>query len=227
MTLTTALNEGGFEYTHDITLTETGGAQANITRIAFASFVGDRYYAETDWIDEAEIWVGGAARVAANGTLRSRPLVISDPDPTEYADNVLALVKYTSSTDTTEKDLLLSADGGPMPMPPAGSKFSLTGVSRESAGNATVRDVRIEISSGPNTGRNTKTDRTGKYTLPNLGPGTITVKASKSGYEPMTETLLFLSNKPLDFRLTKVGASGASAAPLDHHPVKRLRVTPR
>jgi hypothetical protein len=134
MTVTTALDEaGGFEYTHDITLTETGGAQANITRIAFASFVGDRYYAETDWIDEPQMWVGGAERVAANGTLRSRPLVIRDPDPTEYADNVLARVKYTWSTDTTERDLLLSADAGPMPMPPAGSKFSLTGVSRDSA----------------------------------------------------------------------------------------------
>jgi hypothetical protein len=41
--------------------------------------------------------------------------------------------------------------------------------------------VRTEIRSGPNTGRNTKTDRNGKYTLSNLGAGTITVKASKSG----------------------------------------------
>ena len=43
----------------------------------------------------------------------------------------------------------------------------------------------------------------GKYTSGRLGPGTFTVRASKSGYESTTQTILFLANKLLDFTVGK------------------------
>jgi len=166
--------------------------------------------------------------VAPNSTLKSRPLVINDPDPTEFADNVRAVVVYTSTNDATERELFLSGSSGSMPMPPPGSTFTLNGTTRDASSNATIRDVRIEIVSGPNTKRNTKTDRNGKYSLASLGPGTITVKASKSGFEPMTHTILFLASKPLDFVLSKAaGARPGAATPLAAGRVtgpKRLQV---
>jgi hypothetical protein len=49
-----------------------------------------------------------------------------------------------------------------------------------------------------------------------LGAGTFTVRASKSGYDATTETILFLANKPLDFVLSKIGSSSVgTVAPMD------------
>jgi len=230
MTAVTELTDGGgFDYVHAITLTETQGAQATIKSIVFAYFVGDTYYGESPSIDDPEVWIGGVARISAGGTLSSHPLVISDPDPTEHADNVKVLVVYTA--DATDRELILSAESGPMPMPPAGSKFTLNGTTRDATSNATIRDVRIEIVSGPNTGRNTKTDRNGKYALSSLGAGTFTVRASKSGYDSTMQTLLFLANKPLDFTLSKTSSAGITqtldARSLAAGPSKRLRLRVR
>ena len=230
LTVVTELTAGGgFDYVHTIALTETQGAQATIKSIAFAYFVGDAYYGESDSIDDPEIWIGGVARISAGGTLSSHPLVVSDVDPTEHADNVKVLVVYTA--DTTDRELILSAESGPMPLPPAGSKFTLNGLTRDATSNATIRDVRIEIVSGPNKGRNTKTDRNGKYALSSLGAGTFTVRASKSGYDATTQTTLFLANKPLDFRLSKTSSTGITET-LDAEspaagPSKRLRLQVR
>ena len=229
LTVVTELTaEGGFDYVHTVVLTETQGAQTTIKSLVFAYFVGDAYYGESDLIDDPEVWVGGLARISAGGTLSSRPLVVSDLDPTEHADNVKVLVVYTS--DTTDRELILSAESGPMPLPPSGSKFTLNGTTRDATSNATIRDVRIEVVSGPNKGRNTKTDRNGKYTLSSLGAGTFTVRASKSGYDATMQTTLFLANKPLNFTLSKTSSAGITEsldAESSSGPPKRLRLRVR
>ena len=229
-TVVTELTDGGgFDYVHEVTLTETQGAPAAIKGITFVYFVGDAYYGESPSLDGPEIWIGGVALVSAGGTLRSRQVAVSDADPTEHADNVKVVVVYTSGD--TDRELILSAESGPMPLPPAGSKFTLNGLTRDATSNATIRDVRIEIVSGPNTGRNTKTDRNGKYALSSLGAGTFTVRASKSGFDATTQTILFLANKPLDFTLSKTSSAGITgtldAESLAAGSSKRLRVQVR
>ncbi len=212
LTTTSELTEaGGFRYQHRVELSETVGGSGTVRLVEFAYFTGDAFYGGSTF-DEPNAWSNGTGAFTGNGTLSSRPLVVSDPDPTDYADHVEARVVYTNGT--TERELFLSADGPPMPTPPAGTVLTLTGTARDASSKATVRDVRVEITSGPGAGKNTKTDRNGKYTLKGAGAGTVTVKASKSGYEPVTETMLLLSAKTKDFTLTKTSSSTGATAPL-------------
>lgn len=216
MTVTSQLTEtGGFLYTHRLQLSETQGAAASIRSIEFGYFAGDLGFGFVE-LEGPDVWANGTGQITANGTLSSRAITAVDADPTDYADHIEARVVYTNGT--TDRDLFLSADGPPMPLPPPGTVLTLKGTARDASSNAAIRDVRVEIVSGPGAGRNTKTDRNGKYTLTGAGGGVVTLRASKSGYESVSETMLLLAAKTRDFSLIKLSSSAAGLAPMQAGP---------
>jgi hypothetical protein len=58
-----------------------------------------------------------------------------------------------------------------------------------------VAAVRLEVISGPDAGKSATTERDGGYELPGLVPGTLELRATKSGYE---STVLTVSIQPGD-----------------------------
>jgi hypothetical protein len=185
---------GGYDYTSDVQLSESGGAGATISAIGFTFFAGDTAIGTVDF--GAEAWVGGNT-ILANGTLRSKSLTASDNTPDAYATRTEARISYRD-VGQNSGSLTLSTS---IPSLPPAAKFSLTGTVK--AGTAALREVRLEVRNGLNTGRSTRTDSTGKYALADLTSGTFTVRASKTGYTAVDKEIALTSTKTLNFSLTK------------------------
>jgi hypothetical protein len=66
-----------------------------------------------------------------------------------------------------------------------------------------LRDVKIEIRTGSNTGRSTKTDAKGQYRFADLTWDWFTVRASKTGYTAVEQPFLLSGNKTLNFTMKK------------------------
>ena len=79
---------------------------------------------------------------------------------------------------------------------------SVTGLVTE-LGVGPLDDVTIEVISGPSAGVSTVSGRgvSGRYTLAHLVPGDFTVRASKSGYEPVQQTVHASTSQSADFVL--------------------------
>lgn len=77
--------------------------------------------------------------------------------------------------------------------------------------------VTVEIVSGPNMGRSHVTGMpvTGQYFIDHLVPGELTLRASKTGYEPVERTLVVNANTNLDFAMRwSYGTCLTSVAPV-------------
>jgi hypothetical protein len=209
MTVTTALTpEGAMEYTHQIRLTETAGASATITKVFFYIYAGSSLYAtSTDGFQGGEAWSNGNNVIAANGTLNSRELILTDGDPDEYGDRIEAKIDYTDAS-SSNRSITVSASSPPRPGPPPGSKFTLSGTVRDAGTGSAIRDVRVRVEGGTNVGREGKTDSSGKYTIRDLTTGTFTIRASKTGYNAATQSIPLLANKTANFNLSKSGGGG-------------------
>lgn len=209
MTVTTALTTtGAMEYTHQIRLTETGGASATITSVSFYIYSGSSLYAtSTDGFQGGEAWSNGNNVIPANGTLNSRLLILTDDDPTEYGDRIEAKISYTDAS-SSNRSITVSANSPPRPGPPPNSKFTLSGTVRDVNGGAVIRGVNVEVRDGPNVDREADTDSAGRYSISNLTPGTFTVRAGKSGYNSSTLTVVLAGNKIVDFNLSTSGGGG-------------------
>ena len=106
----------------------------------------------------------------------------------------------------------------------AGSAFAL-----EERGLQPLAAVRIEITSGPNSGRSTLTGPDGAYELAGLAPGSLDLRASKAGYLP-TEASLELGPGDRLIRVVMRPASRPPVGPHDHvagslHVIDRTRLT--
>jgi Carboxypeptidase regulatory-like domain len=65
-------------------------------------------------------------------------------------------------------------------------EFTLAGDARDTLGRF-LPDVRIQVLEGSHAGVSTMTDASGRYALPDIFTGTITVRAEKAGYIPVTQ----------------------------------------
>jgi hypothetical protein len=203
MTVTGVQAGAGYEYHHRIHVTETAGATATITGVAFSFYRGGSLYATLNYGPEA--W-NGSNTIAANGTLDSNELVAADSDPTGYIERSEARIAF-SDTSSTSRSVTISADVPSLPGPPPNTKFILTGTVKDASSGSTIRDVKIEVRDGANAGRSTKTDRNGKYSLADLKAGSFTVRASKTDYTS-SELAVINSAKVLNFTLRKSGGGG-------------------
>ena len=120
---------------------------------------------------------------------------------------------------------LVGCDGstpGPIAPPPPAANLSLSGTVAETTTHSPVPFARVDIVVGANLGRNTTTDGTGRYRLDNLSSGSITVRATASGYLASLDVLTLDANRVLDFtiapapfRTTARVVDALSSAPLD------------
>lgn len=215
LTVSTARTSRGVEYTIEIILNETGGTAATMGEMELLFLVDGSPYAFSDWGSEA--WAG-ENRIAANGTLRSNQLITIDSEPEAFATRTEARIEFTDDRQNRGTVTLTSANPA---LPPA-PKHTLSGTVR--SGSSTVRDVRIEVRTGANKGRSTRTDSKGQYRLTDLTWEWFMVRASKSGYQATEQPMLLSGNKTLNFTLTS-GTSVIETATVrpERSSVRRLR----
>jgi hypothetical protein len=83
----------------------------------------------------------------------------------------------------------------PSPAPPA----TLTGlVTNESGARLSAL---VQVAEGTGRGRSVSTNAEGVYTLSDVGPGTLTVRAASKGYRDQFVPVVALGVTPLDFRM--------------------------
>ena len=88
---------------------------------------------------------------------------------------------------------------------PAPALATITGTAAE-PGSGALGGATIEIRDGPDAKKTTTTDATGTFTLPGLQPGSVTVRASKSGYSDIDQRISLVAGGvvALTFTVPKV-----------------------
>jgi hypothetical protein len=215
----TARTDTGIAYTMEIVLTETGGVAANINTLDLFFYAGTQLYATAGPLP-ADAWDGGT-RLLANGTRRTKTIIVTDTEPSQITTRTEARVTYTDDKQNTGS-VVASANN---PQPPAPTKHTLTGTVK--AGTSSLRDVKIEIRMGANAGRSTKTDSKGQYRLTDLTWDWFPVRASKTGYTAVEEPLLLSANTTLNFSMKKATTASPQSWAGTPRRVKRLAVTIR
>src|SRR5690606_2705082 len=108
-----------------------------------------------------------------------------------------------------------SAEIPPLPTaPPPTTGLRLTGTVK--SGSSLLSNALVEVRSGTNSGKSVRTDGAGRYTLNNLSSGSMTVRASRSGYIASQRTISLTANATLNFDLTRdTGGGGGSSLTCD------------
>jgi Carboxypeptidase regulatory-like domain len=90
----------------------------------------------------------------------------------------------------------------PSPPPPAPTRFTVRGVVRETAPSPTpaLPGASVELVGGPDAA-NVSADQNGAFTLQNVSAQTGMIRASLSGYETETKTVVVAADVVLDFAL--------------------------
>jgi hypothetical protein len=86
------------------------------------------------------------------------------------------------------------------PSTPAPARLTLSGVV-SGAGVGPLGGARVEVVSGVNLGQSATADAAGRYTLVDLVPGAMTLRASAAGYVPQTSTVTPSASQTVDFSL--------------------------
>ena len=139
-------------------------------------------------------WTSGA--IAPGGsqqvTVRFAPTAAQAYDGTLTVNG-----DHTSGTSTAS----LSGRG----TAPAPALATITGTAAE-PGSGALGGATIEIRDGPDAKKTTTTDATGTFTLPGLQPGSVTVRASKSGYSDIDQRISLVAGGvvALTFTVPKV-----------------------
>ena len=139
-------------------------------------------------------WTSGA--IAPGGsqqvTVRFAPMAAQAYDGTLTVNG-----DHTSGTSTAS----LSGRGAA----PAPALATITGTAAE-PGSGALGGATIEIRDGPDAKKTTTTDATGTFTLPGLQPGSVTVRASKSGYSDIDQRISLVAGGvvALTFTVPKV-----------------------
>ncbi len=99
--------------------------------------------------------------------------------------------------------LVSCGSGSPSSPSPGPSRFSLQGT--VFANNVGLSGAHVDVVDGVNAGRGAITDASGRYTIPDLVPGTMTVRASSSGYADQTVSVTLGGNQTTNFTLVAAG----------------------
>lgn len=101
---------------------------------------------------------------------------------------------------------LVSCGGGsntpttPTP-PPAPTTFTLSGTVTSAQGGATISGATVRVDGGPNAGRSTTTDGTGRYSLANLAQSGFTLTVSATNFVGQGVGVDLTSNRTVDVSL--------------------------
>ena len=169
--------------TSDLTLTISNSGTGTLSVSGIASPGG---YAVS--------WTGGT--IAPGGsqhvTVRFEPTAAQS-----YSGTLTVNGDHTSGTNATS----LSGTG----TTPAPTLATITGTAIEQ-GAGVLSGSTIEIRDGPDAKKTTTTDAIGKFTLAGLQPGSVTVRAWKSGYSDTDQRITLVAGgvHALDFSVPKI-----------------------
>ena len=198
--MATALTaSGGYKYTAQVELSESGGVAATIKEITLAADDGwgGTYEPFGRFVPET---LGAESILPAHGNWTSPPLVATIEAPEWYYSGITATVRYTDNTSAALRVVALTASSPPMPEPPADARFTLTGTVT-GLNDKPVPEATIEVLTGADVKRKAKADADGRYTLTGLKTGTFVVAASKTGYVVSPQTVQLKSNLTMRFWL--------------------------
>lgn len=124
-----------------------------------------------------------------------------------YNGTLTVEADHTSGTST----LAVSGTGttGTTTPPPAAARYNVSGTVTDSFSRGVLPNVFVEVASGPDAGRETKTDNAGRFTLSGLSGGAIAISVSATSYLTATRQLTLTSNTQLDFVIDRAGASSS------------------
>jgi hypothetical protein len=164
----------------------------------------------------------------ANGSVDSRELLVVDADPSHaYATTVQARVTFTDSS-AANGTTTGSAGVPALPAPPA-QTFTLTGVISDITTRAGIAGAKLDVLTGPNTGKSALTDSTGSYVMRELVADNFRLRASASDYDSGEQGVTVPAIPRADFLLGKSCAytvSPSSATVPDGPFIGTLTVTP-
>jgi hypothetical protein len=81
-------------------------------------------------------------------------------------------------------------------------RFQISGTINEKGTTHPVSAATVTVADGPDAGRSTVTDGSGAYTLTNVTMGTFNLRATRTGYEPVTIPVALSSDMRVDFALS-------------------------
>lgn len=148
-------------------------------------------------------WTSGA--IAPGGS--QQVTVRFAPTAAQAYDGTLTVnADHTSGTSTAP----LSGRG----TAPEPALATITGTAAE-PGSGPLSGATIEIRDGPDAKKTTTTDASGAFTLPELQPGSVTVRASKSGYSDTDQRISLVAGGvvALAFSVPKVAAPAPPPPP--------------
>jgi hypothetical protein len=87
-------------------------------------------------------------------------------------------------------------------VPPSPDRVTLSGTISFGASKVCLGASRVDVTAGADSGQTANVDDNGRYALPNLHRGSITVQASAPGHETKTTALTLDGDQTADFNLT-------------------------
>jgi uncharacterized protein YkwD len=148
-------------------------------------------------------WTSGA--IAPGGS--QQVTVRFAPTAAQAYDGTLTVnADHSSGTSTAS----LSGRGAA----PAPTLATITGTAAEQGAGA-LGGATIEIRDGPDAKKTTTTDAMGAFTLPGLQPGSVTVRASKSGYSDTDQRISLVAGGvvALTFTVSRVATPAPTPPP--------------
>ena len=148
-------------------------------------------------------WTSGA--IAPGGS--QQVTVRFAPTAAQAYDGTLTVnADHSSGTSTAS----LSGRGAA----PAPALATITGTAAEQGAGA-LGGATIEIRDGPDAKKTTTTDAMGAFTLPGLQPGSVTVRASKSGYSDTDQRISLVAGGvvALTFTVSRVATPAPTPPP--------------
>jgi hypothetical protein len=171
-----------------LTITNSGTSTLTISGLSLSSSVAGIFVA--NWTS-GTIAAGGAQQVA----IQFVPAAAQT-----YAGTITVTGDQTSGSNT----ISVSGTGA------APSTFALCGTVRKATNGEGVRGVRIEFLDGANAGKNATTDSNGSYCINQVAVGVFKLRASRSDYVPLEQTVTISADTTLNIALKEV----PNAAPM-------------
>ena len=86
---------------------------------------------------------------------------------------------------------------------PGSVSIAVSGSVRDAQQNDGIADVQVEVTSGPDTSKATRTDGSGNYSLAGLRPGAFTVRFNRSDFEVVERTVSASQDTRVDVLLRR------------------------
>ena len=212
LTVTGSKTSTGYRYAIKITAQNTGTAVADIsnTRLTFAT--GGSVFATASLSDAF-----ASTAMAAGSTQASRAITITDDIAGHsLAEDLNAAVTYSggSASESATRSSAVPPLANPTPAPtPSTTNVTLTGTVTEQGAGA-VQGMNIEIRDGPDAKKFAVSDAAGRYTLPGLQSGAVTVRAWKAGYADTDQRITLAGNSmTLNFSVPKASSPTPTPSP--------------